>query len=313
MKEIGLAIIGQTGDLVPADKKLYALRDVTATVDIVPLIASSIMSKKLAGGADAIVLDVKVGDGAFMKTLEDARILAEQMVDLGRRAGREVVCLLTDMDQPLGAAVGHALEIREAAETIRGRRPAGLHRARPRRLRTAARALRPRRRSRGGPPPRGGGDEGRLRDCRLRALDRGARRRSSLDALPRAPVVREVSATADGVVTGLGALAIGVAALELGAGRRTKDDDIDHAVGVVCHVKRGERSRAASTSQTSTRGTTRRPTTRSWPSSTRTASGRAAARTASCSTSSSSARAKLQLVTWREIFLHVELSTARSK
>jgi len=239
VKEVGLAIIGQTGDLVPADKMLYALRDVTATVDIVPLIASSIMSKKLAGGADAIVLDVKVGDGAFMKTLDDARILAEQMVDLGRRADREVVCLLTDMDQPLGSAVGHALEIREAVETITGHGPEDFTElvldacARLLALSDLEIDL----------------EEGRLRaqtamadGSALAAYERWIRAQGgdpSLAALSSAPVVREVSATRDGFVTRLGARDVGIAALELGGGRRTKDDEIDHAVGVVCHVKRG--------------------------------------------------------------------------
>ena len=240
VRTIGLAIIGQTGDLVPADKKLYALRDVTATVDIVPLIASSIMSKKLAAGADAIVLDVKVGDGAFMKTLEDARILAEQMVDLGRREGREVVCLLTDMDQPLGRTVGNALEVREAVETIDGLGPPDFSElvvdacARLLALSDLGVDLEEGRRLAEGAVADGSATAAYERWIRAQGGD------PDPGALPVAPVVREVVAARDGVVVRLGALAIGHTALELGAGRRTKEDSIDHAVGVVCRVKRGD-------------------------------------------------------------------------
>ena len=241
LRDIGVAIVGQSDHLVPADKKLYALRDVTATVDIVPLIASSIMSKKLAAGADAIVLDVKVGDGAFMKTLDDARVLAEEMLELGRRAGKEVTCLLTDMDQPLGRAVGNALEIREALDTVRGEGPGGLHRARPRRLRAPACLLRPRDRRRRGTPARRGG--GRATDRRSPPTSAGSGRRAETPTrgrCPEAPVRRSGHRARDGVVSRVGALAVGIAALELGAGRRTKADPIDHAVGVLCFAKRGD-------------------------------------------------------------------------
>jgi len=239
VQEVGLAIVGQTDDLVPADKKLYGLRDVTATVDILPLIASSIMSKKIAGGADAIVLDVKVGDGAFMKTLEDARALARTMLELGEHAGREVVCLLTDMDQPLGAAVGNALEIAEARDTVRGEGPPDFTElvldACARLLALSDLGI--------------DEEEGRRRaesavadGSALTLYERWIRAQGGNpdpDALPQAPVVLEVRAPASGSVVRLGAIAVGVAALHLGAGRRTKEDSIDHAVGVVCRVKRG--------------------------------------------------------------------------
>jgi pyrimidine-nucleoside phosphorylase len=240
LRDIGMAIVGQSANLVPADKKLYALRDVTATVDIMPLIASSIMSKKLAAGADAIVLDVKVGDGAFMKTLDEARVLAEQMLELGHRAGKEVVCLLTDMDQPLGRAVGNALEIREAIDMVRGNGPDDFSELV---LDACARLL-------------------AFSDLGI-DLDEGRRRAEAVvadgsahavyerwvraqggdpdpEALPEAPVRISVPSPRDGIVTRVGALAVGVAALELGAGRRTKADTVDHAVGVLCFSKRGD-------------------------------------------------------------------------
>jgi pyrimidine-nucleoside phosphorylase len=240
LKDVGMAIVGQTADLVPADKKLYALRDVTATVDIVPLIASSIMSKKLAAGAEAIVLDVKVGDGAFMKTLDEARVLAEQMRELGTRMGREVACLITDMDQPLGRAVGNALEVDEARDTIRGDGPEDLTELV---LDACARLLalsdlgidveEGRRRA-----------EAAVADgSALETYERWIRAQGGdpdPDVLERAPVRRPVSAPRDGVVSALGARAIGLAALGLGAGRRTTDDSVDHAVGILCFAKRGD-------------------------------------------------------------------------
>jgi pyrimidine-nucleoside phosphorylase len=240
VREAGLAIVGQTAELVPADKKLYALRDVTATVDNVSLIAASIMSKKIAAGADAIVLDVKVGDGAFMKTVPDAQILAETMLELGRRAEREVVCLLTDMDQPLGRAVGNALEVREALDTIRGSGPPDIAELV---LETSAQLLALS--DLGVDPPEGRSRAQQAIDdgSAAAAYDRWVRTQGgdpADDALPRAPIVVPVEAQRTGVVRTLGAIRIGAAALHLGAGRRTKDDAIDHAVGVVCVRKRGD-------------------------------------------------------------------------
>jgi pyrimidine-nucleoside phosphorylase len=240
VREIGLSIVSTSADLVPADRSFYGLRDVTATVDVDSLIAASIMSKKIAAGADAIVLDVKVGDGAFLRTIEDARILAEQMVDLGRRAGREVVCLLTDMEQPLGYAVGNALELREAVATIRGEGPPDFTELV---LDICARLL--------SLSDLGVDTEEGMKRARAAmsdgsatlAYERWIRAQGGdpdLSLLPTAPVVRHAVAPRAGVVSRLGALAVAIAALELGAGRRTKEDAVDHAVGVVCRAKRGD-------------------------------------------------------------------------
>jgi pyrimidine-nucleoside phosphorylase len=240
VREVGLAIVGQTADLVPADKKLYALRDVTATVDNVSLIAASIMSKKIASGADAIVLDVKVGDGAFMKTLADAQVLAETMIALGQRAGRDVVCVLTDMDQPLGRAVGNALEVREALATIRGEGPPDFSELV---LESSAHllALSDLGVDRAG--ARGRAEQAVADGSAVAAYERWVRAQDGDPdeaALPKAPLIREVFAPRPGHVQRLAALPVGLAALHLGAGRREKDGAIDHAVGVVCRKKRGD-------------------------------------------------------------------------
>jgi pyrimidine-nucleoside phosphorylase len=243
VREVGLAVVGQTAELVPADKQLYALRDVTATVENVSLIAASIMSKKIAAGANAIVLDVKVGDGAFMKSIDDARALAEAMLELGRRADRKVVCELTDMDQPLGHAVGNALEIREALATLRGQGPPDLAEL------SVASAAHLVALCDGVPAEDARARvEAALRDgSALAAYERWIRTQGgdpAEEALPQASVIRTVAAERDGFVASLGALAVGVAAMRLGAGRITKDDTIDHAVGVVCLRKRGDRVEA---------------------------------------------------------------------
>jgi pyrimidine-nucleoside phosphorylase len=247
VRNIGLAIIGQTATLVPADKLLYGLRDVTATVDNVSLIAASIMSKKIAAGADAILLDVKVGDGAFMKSLDGARELAEAMLELGRHAGREVVCVLTDMDQPLGHAVGNALEIRETIATLRGEGPADFNELV---LDASAHLL---------TLSDLGIDAKAARDRAAAAVDDGSALATyerwitaqggdpAEDALPTAPVIRAVAAEGGGYVRAIGAVDVGMAALRLGAGRQTKDNEIDHAVGVLCLKKRGDTVKAGET------------------------------------------------------------------
>jgi pyrimidine-nucleoside phosphorylase len=240
VRDVGIAIIGQTADLVPADKALYGLRDVTATVDIVPLIAASIMSKKLAAGADAIVLDVKVGDGAFMKTIESARELAETMIELGRRAGRETVAVLTDMDQPLGLAVGNALEIRETLATLRGEGPQDFTELV---LVSAAHLLALSDLEIGEDEARRRAEESIADGSALATYERWIRAQGgdpAETALPRAAVEYAVDAPGAGYVRGLGALRVGRAALHLGAGRTAKDDPIDHSVGVVCRKKRGD-------------------------------------------------------------------------
>ena len=243
VNRIGLAVIGQSEGLAPADKKLYALRDVTGTVDSIPLIASSVMSKKLASGAQAILLDVKVGSGAFMKTIEDARALAKAMVDIGRENGRSVKAVLTDMDRPLGHAIGNALEIREVIDTLKGHGPEDLtHEC----IIMAAHML----------------VLSHICDyetalTRVReALDSGAaleRLRLMIDAqggdssviddenlLAIGQYTYDVIATQTGFITHMNTEQCGIASVMLGAGRTVKDGPIDYSAGIVIHKKTGD-------------------------------------------------------------------------
>ncbi|OAT86490.1 pyrimidine-nucleoside phosphorylase [Desulfotomaculum copahuensis] len=248
VRAVGAAVVAQSGNLVPADKKLYALRDVTATVDSIPLIASSVMSKKIAAGGDAIVLDVKAGSGAFMRSAEDAFTLARAMVDIGRLAGRDTVALVTGMDQPLGRSVGNALEVREAIDTLAGRGPADLKElclALGGQMLTLAGAA---------PTPEAGSGQlaalladgralAKFRDM-IAAQGGDPRVIDEPDRLPRAARQETVPSGAAGHVTAIQAEAVGRAAMLLGAGRRTREDRIDHAVGIVLHKKTGDRVEA---------------------------------------------------------------------
>ena len=233
VKEIGCCLIGQTKEIAPADKKLYALRDVTATVDCIPLIASSIMSKKLAEGIDALVLDVKVGSGAFMKTVEDARELARTMVDLGTDAGVNTVALLTNMQVPLGLTAGNALEVRESVEVLAGGGPADVVELTVRLAQEMLDAA-----GRGGQDVAAALADGRAMDAWRRMI---AAQGGDPDApLPVATERHEVRAGATGVLSELDAYAVGVAAWRLGAGRARKEDPVQAGAGIEIHAKPGD-------------------------------------------------------------------------
>lgn len=251
VRDIGVSVIGQSGNLTPADKKLYALRDVTATVEAVPLIASSIMSKKIAAGADAILLDVKVGKGAFMKNLEQAETLARAMVDIGSQVGRKTVAVISDMNQPLGFAVGNALEVKEAIETLAGKGPRDLTELV---LAIGARML-----LLGGLVATVEEGRGKLEEIMAsgKAVDKLAEMVEAqggdkeevynLEKLPKATLLHAITAKQDGFITDIDAEAVGHASVVLGAGRLTKEMPIDLAVGLVLHKKRGDQVQAGET------------------------------------------------------------------
>ena len=245
MATLGCAIIGQTADLAPADKRLYALRDVTATIESVPLITGSILSKKLAEGLDGLVMDVKVGRGAFMKNVDDARVLAKSLVRVGHKAGKDVRALLTRMDDPLGKMIGNALEVEEAFLTLRGDGPAdllectlalgvemlqmgGVAKSRAEAQRRLLRAMRD-------------GSAARLTERMIAAQGGDARVVSEPDRLPRAKVRMAVLAPRGGTVQAVDALELGLVGVALGAGRTTTEDVVDPRVGIELAAVVGER------------------------------------------------------------------------
>ncbi len=244
VREVGACLIGQTATLAPADKKLYALRDVTATVDCIPLIASSIMSKKMAEGIDALVLDVKVGSGAFMKTQADARTLAQTMITIGREMGKQVIALLTEMDQPLGRTIGNSLEVIEAVQMLRNEAPAdytevtlaltaemlvlGEVAKTPAEARELLRRV----------IADGSAEKKLCEIVRAQGGDPGAI--TDLSRLPKARQTAQVTAAQSGFVTAINSEAMGLAAMSLGAGREKTTDLIDPAVGFVLEKKVGD-------------------------------------------------------------------------
>ena len=248
VRTVGCAVIGQSAELAPADKRLYALRDVTSTVDSIPLIAASILSKKFAAGAKALVLDVKYGSGAIMDTMEKSLELARTMVDIGTQAGRHVIAVLTGMEEPLGTHVGNALEVKEAIDILSGRAGGDLKQVS---LFLGAQML----------CASGVADGMEKAEAKLRtALESGAglaklaemiaaqggdpRVTEDLSLLPQAPVRRTVTAERDGIVSAMDTMRLGYIAQGLGAGRRTKEDVIDPGVGFIMRARLGDHIRA---------------------------------------------------------------------
>ena len=243
VKDIGIALIGQTGNLVPADKKIYALRDVTGTVDSIPLIASSIMSKKLASGADVIVLDVKYGNGAFMPTMEKAEELSKQMISIGESFGKKVAACISTMDQPLGNAIGNALEVREAIETLKGRGPKDFTELC---LVTGAVIL----------EKAGLGSREECMDMMQDSITSGRALEvlkqliaaqggdpavvDDPDLLPKARYITKLKSYRNGYIYDMPARPLGILAMNLGAGREHIDDVVDPAVGIVLNKKEGD-------------------------------------------------------------------------